>query len=370
MAGLVEPFPHPELFMRSRLSAQGEPDGVVRGPQSAGKVPIVELDMEKELSEIRKEVVESRNLVIKTDNLLKNLHAELKSVSKRQDDIAMKGWVGSAVAYAGFFVLAVGGSLMVSNARVASAREDATALTKQADLLKGQLASLQSEVAARKTAADSASRVYAAIADGTTEAARLHAIDALAGLDRQKLTPLESRALDDRARLLKAELANAALDEGKTAFHRHDMKTSTVALKRFLALAPDAPEAVYANFMLGDALYEQKDWRGSIGPLEKFAANPKGQKDVDYGLLMLGQAYENVGSHDKVMSLMDHATRDYPGSRFVPDMQRLYSRAKRAQAEIASPPGSSASGTAAPAPKAAAAPAPAAPAPAAPAASN
>ena len=231
-------------------------------------------EIEKELGEIRREVIESRNLVIKTDNLLKNLHAELKVVSRRQDEIAKKGWVGSAVAYVGIVGLAVTGAVLVSSARVAGARDEVGGLTKQVDELKGQLATTNAELAARKGAADAAGKVYSAIADGQTESARLKAVDALAALDRSKLSPLESRALDDRARLLKAELANTSLDEGRTAFRRNEMKNAAVSLKRFLALAPDSSEAPQAAFMLGNALHEERDWQGSIAPLEKFVQNP------------------------------------------------------------------------------------------------
>jgi len=296
--------------------------------------------VEKELGEIRKEVVESRNLVIKTDNLLKNLHAELKVVSRRQDDIARSGRIGSAVAYAGFIALTVGGSILVANARVSGARDEAVSLTKQVAMLKTQLSGANGELAARKSTSEAAARVYAGIADGKSESTRLQAVDALAKLDRSKLSPLESRALDDRARLLKAELANAALDAGKTAFRRNDMKGAAVSLRRFLTLAPDSPEAIPASFMLGNALHEARDWKGSIAPLERFVANPKGQKDVDYAMLMLGQAYENTGANDKAMALMDRATREYPGSHFVAEMQHLYSRAKHASASAdpAAPP--------------------------------
>ena len=46
----------------------------------------------KELSEIRKEVIEARNLVIKTDSLLKNLHAEVKAIGKRHEDLQKRQW--------------------------------------------------------------------------------------------------------------------------------------------------------------------------------------------------------------------------------------------------------------------------------------
>jgi TolA-binding protein len=321
--------------MRSRIEGRTE-EGVVRGPQTNGKPgPFAEPQLEKELAEIRREVVESRNLVIKTDNLLKNLHAELKTVSKRQEDIFKRGWAGSAIAYGAIGILAFVGSMMVANARVSGARDEVGGLTKQTEELKGQLAALQTEVAQRKSTADAASKVYNAIADGQTEQARLKAVDQLAALDRTKLNPLEARALEDRARFLKAELANAALEEGRTAYRRNEFKTAAVGLRRFLTLAPDSSEVTQASFMLGNALHEVKDYPGSVAPLEKFLQNPKGQKDVDYAMLMLAQAYENVGDHAKTMTVMDKATREYPGSRFIQDMQHLYSRAKKSNEQAA-----------------------------------
>ena len=62
-------------------------------------------EQNKELSEIRKEVIEARNLVIKTDSLLKNLHAEVKAIGKRHEDLQKRQWISSGVAYAIFAAL-------------------------------------------------------------------------------------------------------------------------------------------------------------------------------------------------------------------------------------------------------------------------
>ena len=64
------------------------------------------LDLDKELTDIRREVIESRNLVIKTDNLLKSLHAEVKVVGKRQDEFQKHQWLSSAAAYLAFALIA------------------------------------------------------------------------------------------------------------------------------------------------------------------------------------------------------------------------------------------------------------------------
>src|SRR6186997_2765090 len=83
------------------------------------------------LDEIRREVIESRNLVIKTDNLLKNLHAELKLVGKRQEDFARRQWISSAVAYLLFVGLCVAGVIAISNARSQQATQEKDRLDKQ-----------------------------------------------------------------------------------------------------------------------------------------------------------------------------------------------------------------------------------------------
>src|SRR3954464_5132471 len=83
------------------------------------------------LDDIRREVIESRNLVIKTDNLLKNLHAELKLVGKRQEDFERRQWVSSGVAYLGFLALCAAGAFLISNARTSSAAGDKERLEKQ-----------------------------------------------------------------------------------------------------------------------------------------------------------------------------------------------------------------------------------------------
>src|SRR5690349_18596621 len=102
-------------------------------------------DLDRSLDEVRREVIESRNLVIKTDNLLKNLHAELKVVGKRQEDFAKRQWISSAVTYVGFLALCIAGAVMISNARVGVVKEDREKLEKQAQELTNQVERLRAE---------------------------------------------------------------------------------------------------------------------------------------------------------------------------------------------------------------------------------
>src|SRR3954454_7214848 len=96
-------------------------------------------ETDKGLDDIRREVIESRNLVIKTDNLLKNLHAELKIVGKRQEDFAKRQWISSAATYLGFLALCIVAGFAISNARVGGVAADRDKLDKQVTELNSQV---------------------------------------------------------------------------------------------------------------------------------------------------------------------------------------------------------------------------------------
>ena len=91
--------------------------------------PVVEHQpaAECDLSDLRREVIESRNLVIKTDNLLKNLHAELKQMGRKQEMFESRHWMTSIVAYIIFTVLIGLGAFSLSRAEIRVAREEASA---------------------------------------------------------------------------------------------------------------------------------------------------------------------------------------------------------------------------------------------------
>src|SRR5947199_7007652 len=76
---------------------------------------------------LRKEILEARNLIIKTDSLLKNLHAELKQMSKRHDEQESRHWMTSVVAYIAMALIASAGAIAYARAEVRNAREEATA---------------------------------------------------------------------------------------------------------------------------------------------------------------------------------------------------------------------------------------------------
>lgn len=296
---------------------------------------------DKELSEIRKEVIEARNLIIKNDNLLKNLHAELKAVSKRGDDQFRRTWISSGAAYGIFVALsialvifAVKASTASQQAKIDAAQVQFEAEKKRTEELTARLTALQKDIEERQQLSSKALEIYQLMSDGQGEN-RLKGVDEIANLDRTKLTPLEQRALDARARALKNEIGQVAFARGKNAFRREDMRTATAELKRFLALDPEGPDAIPAAFYLGAALYHLRDYKEAIPYLERFTSNGKGQRNVDYAYLLLGQSHEQMRNWARAAEVYQKGVSSFPGSQFAPTMQRRFRIAQRGGREAA-----------------------------------
>ncbi len=322
---------------KSQQAAEGVAGPVrVIGPNVTGT--------ERELVELRREVLEARNLVIKSDNLLRGLHGEVKAFGKRQEDAERRSFASSAVAYACFALLCALGAAFAARGWIDSARDDAAQAQRQAASAAASAARLQSEAEARQAASEAAARVYAKIGDAS---GRLEAIAALGKLDRKLLSPLESKALDDRAGEARQEAAAAALERGRTAFRRSDFRSAATELGRYFQIADPAGADVLASFDLGVSLWQQRDFAPAAAQLSRFMALGKGLKNRDYAALLLGESLEGAGQGAQAVDVYRNGLAEHSQSEFAPQMRhRLY------KLEHEAPP----SGTAK------AAPAPAAPA--------
>lgn len=288
-------------------------------------------DVEKELSELRREVIESRNLVIKTDNLLKNLHAEVKAVGKRHEDFQKRQWLSSAVAYALFAVLAVGGAVLVNGARSSSNTSERERLEKQVADLSTQLEKQRADTTAHLTAQRAAGEVYKMMTTLPGDE-RLKGIDALVKLDTQRLSSLERQALNDRAAILRRETGDAAYERGKLAFRRNEMSGVVADLSRFLAMNPSESEALDASFFLGTAYNQLRQHEKAVPLLARFVDGDKKSKTRDYAMLLLAQSYQETGSYDKAADTVRDALATYPATQYLSQFRGRLTSAKRAAA--------------------------------------
>ena len=314
-------------------------------------------DLDKGLEEIRREVIESRNLVIKTDNLLKNLHAELKLVGKRQEDFQKRQWISSGVAYAGFAVLCISGAIVISTVRTSASTSERERLEKQVLELNAQTEKTKADVNANAQAQRAAGEVYR-LMTALPGDERLKGIDALVKLEQTRLSPLEKQALADRAEGLRKEVGQSAFERGKQAFHRNDFKGSVEDLTRFLAMNPSPEEASEAAYFLGASLTQVRKPDLAIPQLSRFISENKRSKTRDYAMLLLAQSYDQTSQFEKAAETAREAIGTYPNSEFLSQFKNRLSAAKRGLSAAAEP------SAAAPVPGPAPAPPPAAPKPA------
>jgi TolA-binding protein len=290
--------------------------------------PDQKVDVDKEMGEIHREVIESRNLVIKTDNLLKNLHAEVKLVGRKQDEFQKRQWLSSATAYLIFAVLAIGAGLIAFSIRNATASHERERLEKNIAELRGQLERQRNETHAAQLSARAASEVYRQMTAGSGDE-RLRGIDALAKLDTSKLSALEKQALVDRAELLRKEIGQVAFDRGRTAFRRNEMKSAIVEFSRFMAMNPPAQELTEASFFLGVAYALSRRHEEAVPMLARFVAEDKKAKSRPYAMLLLSHSYEQAGQPDKAAEIAREALGTYPNSEFAGQLRTRLSSAVR-----------------------------------------
>jgi tetratricopeptide (TPR) repeat protein len=325
-------------------------------------------EQNKELSEIRKEVIEARNLVIKTDSLLKNLHAEVKAIGKRHEDLQKRQWISSGVAYAIFAALCVAGAVLVSSAKSSGATAERERLEKTVAELTTQLDKQRTELTATQTAQRQAAEVFRLMTTLPGDE-RLKGVDELVKLDTSKLTQLERQALTDKAAQLRREIGDSAFERGKAAFRRNDMKTAIDEISRFVAMNPPADQLLETSFFLGIAYNMERKHEQAVPQLTRYIESDRKAKNRDYAMLLLAQSLQETNQLEKAAQVVNDGVTQHPASEYISQfrgrlatVRRLMSGGTAAAvpaAGTAAPAVAPAGGAPAPAAQPAAAPAPA-----------
>jgi TolA-binding protein len=289
-----------------------------------------------ELSALRKEIVEARNLIIKTDNLLKNLHAELKQMGRAHDEQEKRHWMTSVTAYVAFAVLAGVGAIAYARAEVRTAREEAQGAEIHARALQLDGEKIKTADLSRRDASDKAARIYDMLGSEKEGPGLNQAMSQALHLERNLLSPLESKAIDDRAAGMKARMAQSALERGNSAFRRQDWQNTSVELGRYIELdGKSADPAVW--YHLGQSRVQIKDFAGAVLPLETYLKTAGTGKVAQYAGFLLGQSYEETGNAAKAREVFERAEKLYPGSEFAPAI-RNHLRRVQAQVPSGTPP--------------------------------
>lgn len=285
--------------------------------------------LERALGEIRKEIIETRNLVIRNDNLLKSFGSDLKMVGKKQEAFERKQWLSSAIAYLLFVALASGGAVLASQGYVAKAKSDIEGLTAKAEEATLAAQEAQEELARAREASQAALTAYQKL-EGGSPADREAAVAALQAVDRSRISRMEARALDDRARAVIQELANEKFESGRAAYRRQEWRGAVADLGKAMSLWPEHPAAAENAFFLGSAAMETREYAIVEENLSRYIKETTGRGNKDYAYLLLSSAQEALGKQAEAEATIRTGIDRFPSSKFLPQMRRKLSTLRRA----------------------------------------
>ena len=292
--------------------------------------------LDKALSELRKEIIETRNLVIRNDNLLKTFGADLKTIGRKQENFERKQWISSAVAYLLFVVLASGAAFLASQGYLAQAQSEIEALTRKAEEATRAANEAKEELASAREASQAALAAYQKLLDASPSE-RERVVAEVQAVDMSRLSRLEARAIEDRARSMIQQLANEKFEAGRAAYRRKNWRAAVDDLLKGMELWPDHPQAPEHAFFLGTAAMETRQHELVETYLTRYIEeNPSGGHK-DYAYLLLANAKSALGKHAEAMATVQRGLDRYPNSQFAGQMRRRlrYFRSEAAAQEAA-----------------------------------
>lgn len=276
-------------------------------------------EFDKEMQELKKEVVEARNLIIKTDNLLKNLHADLKLVAKKQEAFEKRSWLTSATVYILFVALSSLGAYMFARSEIRTTSDELKQARTDREGSLAALAKAQSVEVEARAESKGAFDLFQRLSSGE-DSKRNAAIDEVATLQPKTLTELERAALKDKAQSLRQSAADDALENGRASFNRRDFKEAAQDLERHVTLAPDKPQDV-AFLLLGQAHHALRNWKEAVPALERFLKESPASKNADYITMILAESLSEAGERERAIAVYRAGADKYYSSQYSPWMR-------------------------------------------------
>jgi TolA-binding protein len=209
-----------------------------------------DFEIEREIREIKREIIESRGLVIKTNNLTSTLGSDLKSIAKRQAGYERKLTINSAFAY----VLTVA---VIFVGAYAFSDQSARRLESQLQAVEQQKQGLQNELESKnklKASREEALRATSKLVDYVNRGERQMLLEEVTKINRDELSPIETKFLDDAAAQFKSELSMASFAEGLEHLNQQRYDEAVTALESSLGYVKEGIHVGRVRLYLSKAL--------------------------------------------------------------------------------------------------------------------
>jgi TolA-binding protein len=269
-----------------------------------------EVEVKSEVERLRLRLDEQGSIVRRTNVAVTTLADSLGQVLASQRRRERHLNLNSFVAYLLFTVLLGGGFFLLFRSRAGELMGDRNRAVAERDALRDKAATLETELAAREAAAQSAAGFYQLL----QEDRRTEVIARFPEIERDKLTPTERAIFTAGEKQARAGLVDAGYLAGIDAFRAGDQGKAAEELKRALAYEEEGPRAAQMRYYLGVTLYKTGDHEEAARQLELALAGRVDQTSVTDCRYYLAAALEAIGKYDEARAEYDRYASAKPAS--------------------------------------------------------
>lgn len=268
---------------------------------------------EYELEEVKREIVEGRALAIRTNNLVNALSADLKAISRRQQATERRYFVNAALVYVISMVAVLVLTKVASDARLETAKAEASTTRERVAALTTELQALQQAEEARVRVSRQAAELWDLAAQGK----RRELLERWPEVQKLALTRTERAAFESAVAKARAELSLLDYQEGLEHVRAGRWHEAQASLRACLAQQPEAAHAPVATLELGRALTALGRQREAITLLSQLSESSPDREVMDDATFLLAKAQVEIQAWNDAKGTLRSLIRRFPTSPFA-----------------------------------------------------
>ena len=276
-------------------------------------------EVDEELRDIKREIVESRGLAIKTNNLTNALSADVKSISKRQQNYERKLAWNSATAYVVFVLVVFTAVKFAWDARVDAVKSETEQKTQENERLRKDARASVDERQDRERAQAKAAQYYELIRQGK----KAEFIEAHEAMKKEPLTRAEQNMFADAVENAKNDLAAQLFAQGLEKARVQRWQESATAFEESLKFKENSAIAPSVKLGLAQAYRRLGRARDGVPLLSVLAESAIDKELQDDALYELAKSHEELQAWNEAKNAWRALIRRFPESRFTPEAKML-----------------------------------------------
>jgi TolA-binding protein len=274
---------------------------------------------EYELEEIKREIVESRSLTIKTNNLVNALAADLKSISKRQQNYERRIFLNSATAYVVTVAVMFFALKLAWDARVEAVRAETRDQRQKLERLQDELKDAQGREEARARTVSKASAYHALVIQNK----RREIVEGFEEIAKLPLTRTERAVFEQAVERARNELSIMAYQNGLDFARTGRWHEAESQFRESLRHKADASHSPQTTYELARAMCQLGQQREAIRLLGQISEASVDKEVMDDATLLLAQAQIQIQAWNDAKNTLRSFLRRFPASPLVLEARKL-----------------------------------------------